>query len=170
MEIDNILEHEREKHERLDSLLNYISFGIGSIIFVIFFAVVLALVFWFLSPQTGTVVAEPHIVLLDEFVEALEATENPEIFDMRSEKDYSASHIPRAEMVKTDKCHTFGIDVCSRKSSCDSTTTAFYYSVKGEDYHEVRYALSVSKSSCWSEVYLLEGGFVAWNSSGLETE
>ncbi|MFH1766533.1 MAG: hypothetical protein ABH826_00350, partial [Patescibacteria group bacterium] len=79
MEIDDILEHEREKHERLDSLLNYISFGIGSIIFVIFFAVVLALVFWFLSPQTGTVVAEPHIVLLDEFVEALEATENPEI-------------------------------------------------------------------------------------------
>ncbi len=170
MELDELLQREREKHEKYDALKKYISFGIGAILFTLLTSVLIAIIVWFIEPRIQTITTESHVVDLDNFSKLVEENPSTTIYDMRSEKDYSAGHIPGAELAKNDSCHTFGVDICTRRTNCTSKGPVFFYSTKGEDYHEVRRALSVSRASCWSDAYMLEGGFRAWNESSLPTE
>lgn len=88
------------------------------------------------------------------------------VVDIRHPSIYAESHIPGAVHGALDDCTEFGVDVCSH-SYCEGKTSYYFYSTKGEDYHEVRYALRrTSWRGCYGDVYFLEGGFTDWMKTG----
>jgi len=111
-----------------------------------------------------------YIVEWNEFHVALESAEHPVIIDIRGVKDYSNGHIPNAQVGESSTCLEFGVPLCTIEK-CDHPRTYFFYSHKGEDYHEVRNAIiKTSDRGCWDEVYMLEGGFNDWRDAGLDIE
>lgn len=84
------------------------------------------------------------------------------IVDIRHPSMHAEAHIPAAVHGAWNDCTEFGVDICSR-SYCKEKTPYYFYSTKGEDYHEVRYALRrTAWRGCYDEVYFLEGGFTDW--------
>jgi len=113
---------------------------------------------------------DSHIVNLDEFQPALEVASNPLIYDMRDEASFAKGHLPGAERAVNDDCHIYGMDTCSHRG-CITAQPAFFYSIKGEEYHEVVTGLRESKrGECISEAWLLDGGFTDWQKAGLPIE
>ena len=168
--LEDYIERRKQKHEFEEGIKHHIAFGFGSLLFTVILVVVLALIFWIISPSRPDVVAVKHIVELEEFKMVFDQIDSPEVYDMRTSEAYSEGHLPNAQKVVIDDCHEYGIDVCERRRLCDVPGIAFFYSRKGEEYHEIRNALNLNRTSCWTDVYMLDGGFNAWRDAGFEIE
>lgn len=109
-----------------------------------------------------------YVVELTEFKLALDQAIDPVIVDIRPESEYTQSHLPGAIWGAKDACTEYGVALCEKKK-CKISQPYFFYSDHGEDYHEVRRAIDrTGDRQCWSEVYMLDGGFDAWVEAGYE--
>lgn len=161
-------EQEEHYHSAL-GLLKRLWVQITSVVIFLILVLILAIILLRFKP---IVIHKPtiHIVELPEFTEALEASTNYEIFDMRGEQAYVGGHIPGAQFTVSDTCHVYSVTVCN-VGACDFSKDYFFYSNKGEEYHEVTRAVEQSAFlGCWGEVWMLDGGFEAWKKAGQEIE
>ena len=111
-----------------------------------------------------------QIVDLDVWEAELALEGDPIIIDIRQAYHYEESRIPGAEYGSTGSCSTYGVDICDT-TVCDARRNWYFYSVKGEEYHEVISAINVTYArQCWATVYLLEGGIDAWEKAGNEMD
>jgi len=111
-----------------------------------------------------------YIVELDEFLPALEMADNPVIVDMRTQYQYDSAHLVDAEWGADNLCLEYGVDICSDEV-CAERQPYFFYSNKGEEYHEIKRAITrTADRRCWTEVWLLDGGFEDWVANELAVE
>ena len=169
-ELERYIERTKVKQGAIQSIRHSISFAVGTIIAILSLTLFVLIVYWLWFPNVGVVKATVHIVTLDEFERALQDSVGYELFDMRTPAFYNEGHIPGAFITQTDACHEYSIDICTSRALCKEQTEAFFYSVKGEQYHEIVRALDKNMTSCWRDVYLLDGGFRAWEERELPVE
>ncbi|MFH1712015.1 MAG: rhodanese-like domain-containing protein [Patescibacteria group bacterium] len=142
--------------------------------FLISIFILLVIIFLIMIIRISPVGNNPppvYTVEIEEFAAALESASVPVINDIRGEHLFNESHIPHAIWNGVrDDCTMYGVPLC-QKPKCEFSQQFFFYSDHGEEYNEIRKAVEREiNDTCWSEVYLLDGGFEAWQEAGLDIE
>lgn len=111
-----------------------------------------------------------RIVDLDVWEEELALEGDPLIIDIREDYKFEESRIPGAIWGERSSCFSYGVDICATEI-CDARRNWYFYSNKGEEYHEIISAINVNYTrQCWATVYMLEGGFEVWEDTGNEMD
>jgi rhodanese-related sulfurtransferase len=138
------------------------------VLLLVFIAIVIFVVLQIKQPAIDK--PDLRIVDLDVWEEELSLETMPIIIDIREAYRFEESRIPGAQWGSRVSCSTYGVDTCDT-TVCDDQRNWYFYSKKGEEYHEVISAINVTYTrQCWATVYLLEGGFDAWEKAGNEVD
>lgn len=168
--LEEYIDRTIRKQQIINDVKYHVGFSFGIFFFILLTGIFMGIFFWLYQVKLPSEIPVSHIVELREFKQAFDSTPQKSIFDMRAKTLFSEGHLPGAQQVNRDHCMVYGINTCSLKSTCDQAETAFFYSIKGEEYHEVRRALNEDFSGCWKDVYLLDGGFRAWENAEYDIE
>lgn len=117
----------------------------------------LLLSFLFFSCQ-GQTAKTVKTVDVKTFAEKLNATQNPQLLDVRTPEEFSGEHIDNAVNINWNSD-----DFVSKASQYDKSKPVFVYCKVGG--RSAQAAIKLVELG-FTEVYNLDGGFMKWNASG----
>jgi thioredoxin len=117
----------------------------------------LLLSFLFFSCQ-GQTAKTVKTVDVKTFAEKLNATQNPQLLDVRTPEEFSGEHIDNAVNINWNSD-----DFVSKASKYDKSKPVFVYCKVGG--RSAQAAIKLVELG-FTEVYNLDGGFMKWNASG----
>lgn len=115
-----------------------------------------------LGPACGRTTAAPEAESIEpaQLQARLESGDAPVVIDVRTAEEYAAGHIPGALNIPFEQ-------VAERISEVDAPHGVALYCMRGPRAHKGEAALLASG---YERVLDVEGGFAAWESSGLPVE
>lgn len=93
------------------------------------------------------------------FAEKINATQNPQILDVRTPQEFESQHIDKAENVNWNSD-----DFTSKASKYDKTKPVYVYCMSGG---RSKQAAAKLQELGFQNIYELQGGIMKWNAAGL---